>query len=75
MSGAREPGAGEPTDDDYVAALLTVMALMRQDGDKPAAPGNASAISPLGRWRAQRMAALARTLPDADGVRLARPWA
>jgi len=47
-------GVGEPTDEDSVAALLAVLALIR----------HASAVSPLARWRAQRMAALARPRSD-----------
>jgi hypothetical protein len=48
-----------PSDED-VAALLAVLALTRGNGD---VGGTYSVVTPLRRWRAQRMAALARTSP------------
>ena len=59
MSGAA------PSDED-VAALLAVLALTRGNGD---VGGRHSGVTPLRRWRAQRMAALARTGPAVGGVR------
>jgi hypothetical protein len=58
---------GEPTEEASVAALLAALALVRAsqdvDGPGPASPGGT-----LRRWRAQRLAALARTGSDGDGA-------
>jgi hypothetical protein len=72
MNVVREGVAGEPNDEDSLAAVLAVLAVVTRDDGTTGAAGSASALSPLARWRARRMAALARTLPEADGVRPSR---
>jgi hypothetical protein len=63
----------EPTDEESVAALLAVLALVGQDGHAVGAAGAAPTAGPLGRWRAQRMAALAGTRSNAGIVAASTP--
>jgi hypothetical protein len=70
MNLARDAGAGEPDDEDSLAALLAVLTVLGADaGTSDARSDGRSGGEALARWRARRMAGLGRTLPEADGVR------